>query len=181
MGATAALVLIGAGTGLMMYGQYQQGRAAKEAGEAEQDIAEYNAKVAEQEGVAAQQAALYEARKLDKEGRRLVARQRAGYAKAGVLMSGTPLTVLEDTVAELEMDKFMILREGMLGKQRGESAATVSRLRGQAAKERGKNLYRGSILSTIGTGLTGLGTMGLVPTNPGQPFGGEIMGSGHVL
>ena len=153
-------MLMGAGFGLQAYGQYQQGVAAKQMGAAQARIAEYNARVAEQEGIAAQKAAEYQARMITKEGKRFIASQEVGYAKGGVLFRGTPLTVLEDTAADIEMDKLMMLREGAIGRMRGESAATISRMQGAAAKMRGEAAYRGSILTGIGTGLTGIGTVG---------------------
>jgi len=160
MGATTALLTTIAGLGLQGVGMIQQGIAAREQGEAEARIAEYNAQLAERQAAEAEKAAAYEAGKQEKEGERLQARQRALYAKGGVQAIGTPLTVLEETEKELEMDRLMILREGKISSARARSQAQMARMRGEAAKKKGKSALIGSSLAAGGTVLTGLGKIG---------------------
>lgn len=138
-------------------GQVQQGMAAKEEGKAMRKIAEYNAQVLEQQAVAAEQRAGYAATLQEREGRRLTARQRALYAKGGVMVDeGTSLTVLTETARELEMERLMVLREGKVAAGQARSRAYGEQLRGKAAERRGKAAFRGSLLSAGGTILTGI-------------------------
>lgn len=62
-----------------------------------------NAKVQEQQGAAAERRGVEEVRRQREEQARLLGRQRAGYAAAGVVMEGTPLEVLADTTRLLEL------------------------------------------------------------------------------
>lgn len=148
------------GIALTAFGQIQEGMAAKAQGESEAAIAEYNAQLSEQRAKEAEKAAAYEAAMHEKKGERLQARQVAGYAKAGVEFRGAPLAVLEETERELTMDKMMILREGTISAAQAKSQAQISRMRGEAAKKRGKYAYRGALLSAGGTMMTGLSEMG---------------------
>jgi len=144
-----------AGTGVQAFGMYQQGQAAKAQGKAEQDIANYNAQVAEQQAEEERRAAAFQAQKHEREGEALQARQKALYAKGGVSLQGSPLSVLADSAYELEMDRLMILRDGRIKEGQMRSRAATSRMQGSAAAQRGRNQYYGSMLSAGGTILSG--------------------------
>lgn len=169
--ALLPLLLIGAGTGLAAYGQYEQARAAKEAGEAEEAIAEYNARVREQQAKAAEESARIEAQRHEREAERLLGKQVARYGRAGVLMEGTPADVLAETATELEWDELMILREGALRGAELRSGATIARMRGQAAAERGRSRYRAGLFAMGGTLATGAYKMSKVWPAKTEPAG----------
>ena len=139
-------------------GQRQAAGAAETQGENERRIAEYNAKVAERDAEAERQAAVAKARKQEKEGTALKAKQRAMYAGSGVEVSGSSLAVLADAAIELEHDRLTILREGFLAKQRGESRAAGLRMEGAAAKQRGKAKSKALKKQATGTLLTSIGS-----------------------
>lgn len=165
-------LLIAGGAGVSGYGMYQQGAAAKAQGETEAAIAEYNAKILEQEAVERRKAAEYQAQVQEREGERLLGTQKALYGMSGVDFSGTPLSVIEETATELEMDRQMLLREGYTAAGRSGSQAAISRMQGTAAKARGTAAYRGGVLSAGGTILTGLGTAAYYGSMAGGGLGG---------
>lgn len=128
MSASGILGLIG--TGVSAISSIMKGSSQKE-------MAEYNAKVAEAEGVAKENAAAYEERMFQRKMDRLLAGQRVGYAKSGVVNEGTPLLVMQDTVGQGEMDSQAILYGGAVGKSRALSQASMYRLYGEQAEAEG--------------------------------------------
>ena len=151
-----AIMLIG--VGLQAAGQIQAGQAAKAQGEAEQEILNQNAKLKEREAAAELARSREEARQFGKEGEALLGKQQVTLAKGGVLTAqGTPALLLEETAKELEADRMSILREGFLNESFRLSEAENLRYQGRAAKAKGENLAKGSILSAGGTLLTGYG------------------------
>lgn len=150
----------GTGLGLQMKGQYEAGKAAEAQAKSEAAWREYNAQLAEREARETQVAAAYEESKLRKGGERLKARQKVLYAKAGVTPEGSPLEVMEQTAAELEMDALMIRRGGQLGYQRYTAAAGLERMMGKSALLRGRAARRASRWGMAATGLTGAAQLG---------------------
>ena len=138
--------------------QIQAGRAAKAQGKTEESIAAYNAKLKEAEAIEEQRAAAAAAKKFAAESEEIIARQRVLYAKAGVEPSkGSPLSVVVKTAQELEADRLTILREGMVSSAQRRAEANIYRMRGSAAKARGKAALRGSRLAAAGTILSTVG------------------------
>jgi len=157
--ALLALSSIVVGGGLQAYGQYQQGKAAEAQGKAEQQIAEYNAKLKEKQAAAELERARAQATQFEKEGEALKGEQIVSFAKGGVLTTtGTPALLLEETAAELEADRMAILREGFLGRSFREGEAEGLRFEGRAAKARGKNIKTASMYQAGGTLLTTVGS-----------------------
>ncbi len=166
---TIALIVGGSLTALS---QVQQGRAARQAGRTQETIAQRNALLAERQAEAEQQAAIAEARRQEREGEVLKGRQRALFAKAGVLARGTPLAVLVETAETLEAERLTILREGAISAAQRRGQAGVLRAQGAAAKARGKAAFRGARLAAAGTILTTVGTVGVARQERGlKPFG----------
>jgi len=152
--------LLIAGTAIGAYAMYQSGQAAKAQAETEAAIMEYNAKIKEQEEAARVQAAEYQAKAFEARGEKLQATQRALYGVSGVEMRGSPLSVLDETAAELEADRLQILREGYISAGQSAAEAQIYKMQGAAAKQRGSAAARGAVLSATGTVLSGLGTAG---------------------
>ena len=86
----------------------------------------YNARVARQMALAAQRQAAWEERQKREEARRLLARQRALYGKAGVAFAGSPLEVFEETVRKAELDAMAIRYAGAVEAGRARSMARWS-------------------------------------------------------
>ncbi len=93
-------ILIGTailGTAFSAYGMYSQGKS-------QEAMAKYNQKVADNNAVAAEQRAHESIRRQRRQNKRRLAAQRQAYADSGVLDSGTPLTVMADTAAHMELE-----------------------------------------------------------------------------
>lgn len=90
MGAPAALAVMGGGSLLQAYGTYQQGKAQEKA-------AKFNAKLAEVKGRQRESA-------VRRSGRRQMGAIRASIAKSGVTTAGSPLEVMAESAAAIEMD-----------------------------------------------------------------------------
>lgn len=84
------LAMLLAGTAATAYGQYQTGRTQKK-------IYEYNAAMARRE-------AEIEEQRLKREKISLASKMRAGYSKAGIQMTGTPLEVMDRAAKDIESD-----------------------------------------------------------------------------
>lgn len=156
-------LLIGGGAtglGLQMKGQYEAGKAAETQTKSQAAWNEYSARLTEREAAEAQEAAAYEEKKFRRGGERLKARQRVLYAKAGVTPEGSPLEVMEETAAELEMDALMIRRGGQLGYQRYTAEAGLERMAGRSALLKGRAARRASYWKMGATGAKGMADIG---------------------
>ena len=141
---TLGIAAIGGSTLLSAFGQYQ-------AGEAYEATGDYNARVLEQYAVAARQSAAFEEARQRREARRLKAAQRAGYAKAGVVITeGSPLTVLTETAAEAELDALAIRYAGEVQARGYEAEAAISRWEGKQQKRAARLGVGRTILSGVG-------------------------------
>ena len=156
--AELVVPLLIAGTAASVAGTIQQGRAARAQARSEQDILNFNAEQKLKEAEQQRQYAQEEADKFSERGRRLRSTQKVSYPKGGVLMTGTPAYVLEETAQNIEADKMEILKQGFLQAGRTSFEATNLRLQGKSAYARGKNAYRGSLLTATGRGLSGAAT-----------------------
>lgn len=142
--AIAAITTSVVGTGVSAYNQYQ-------AGKAQNRIAQQNANNEEIEAAAAERDARIFANNQRAQGEKLLARQRALYAKSGVVMEGTPLLVQADTAAELEKEALEIERQGELTGYRRRAQARLDRMQGASAKRAGRYGAIGTILSGAGS------------------------------
>ena len=73
-------------------------------GRAQAASARYNAQIHERNAVIARQQAAAEARRVRDAGARVLGQQRAAFAASGAAAQGTPLDVLGDTAAGIELD-----------------------------------------------------------------------------
>lgn len=167
--AIPQLLLIG--TAIQAVGQIQAGYAAKEQAKQEQELLNYNAKLKEREAKLQAERGRVAAEKFEKQGEQLMAAQNVAYAKGGVLASqGTPLDLLEYTKMELDADRRQILRDGYLAESFALSEAENLRYQGRAARARGRNAFTGSILTGIGTSLSGFGTAKYMENRMNSPL-----------
>ncbi len=157
----AIIALLAAGTATATVGAIQQGRAAEAQSKSEQDILNFNAaqKIKEAEEVRA--AAQDQARKFGREAKAFKGRQRVAIARGGVLATGTPALLLEETAQELEAERISILKQGFLRGEFAESQAFAARFAGKSASARGRNIRRGSLLTAGGIAASGIGAAGL--------------------
>ncbi len=149
----------------------QQGRAARAQARAREAIAARNAQLAERQAEAEQQAAVEAAKVQEREGKKLLARQRAAFAVSGVEISrGTPLSVVVKTAKELKAEELTILREGAISAAQRKGEADIFRLRGEAAKKKGKAAGRAATLAAGGSILTGIGQVGVARSRGFRTF-----------
>ncbi len=105
----AGAAVIGGGL-ISAYGQYKEGEQQSQA-------ASYNAAISRREADLLRKSADLDAYRRRKSGERLTSRQTALYAKAGVLLSGSPLAVIEDTMTEIELDAQIVDYNVRIGTQ----------------------------------------------------------------
>ena len=130
MGAFTAIALATtaiAGTAMTAYGQYKQGQQQGEA-------MAYNAAVARRQAENLRVAGELEAYRYRVTGERFTARQSVLYAKSGVLLRGSPLEVIEDSMAKIELDADIARYNVSIGAQTLESEAQE--------KERASRYYK---------------------------------------
>lgn len=158
MGLDPVTIALIAGAVAGTAGAVQQGRAAEAQSKSEQDILNFNAaqKIKEAEEVRA--AAQDQARKFGREAKAFKGKQRVAIARGGVLATGTPALLLEETAQELEAERLSILEQGFLRGEFAESQAFAARFAGKSARARGRNIRRGSLLTAGATAGTGIGS-----------------------
>lgn len=99
------------------FGYYQQGKQAMNAANYNADLALLGSDIQMDE--------------LDSQATILSSRQRAGYLKAGVALSGSPLDVMMESAKNVEMDKQMV-------KINAQSKADMFRYEGEVAKNQAR-------------------------------------------
>lgn len=93
----------------------------------------FNADLSEQRATQERAAAKDSADRHRLKVRALIGSQRAGFAKAGVRMEGTPANILADTAAQGEKDALLIMHGGELRARDAEARAKASRFAGRQA------------------------------------------------
>jgi hypothetical protein len=167
--AAAAATMAGAGIGA--YGQYQAGKAqqamANYNAKVQQQTAEYNNKLAQNAAIAEEQAQSVRSQQMRDDKRRMLSSQRAGFAKTGAAMEGTPLTVLAEQAGMMEHDILLAKhesdvrartyrQEGAMGLWTGRSQAAMSRFEGSQAAKAGRIGAGATLLSGAGS-VAGMG------------------------
>ncbi len=159
--AELAIPLLIAGTAATVVSTIQQGKAAEAQGKFQQEIAARNAEEVRRQAEGQRQAAAEAAIESERQGKRLKSRQRASFAKSGVELRGSPLSVLVETAQDIEADRLTILREGAIRASSLEGQADIITAQGRAASLRGTAAKRASVLSAVGQGASGLSRAGL--------------------
>jgi hypothetical protein len=140
----AGLVTTAVGTGITAYNQYQ-------AGKAQQSLNNYNAAVNDQAALDAQRDSRIKATNQRHQAEKIKARQRALYAKAGVVSAtGTPLLVQVAQAGELEMAALEVQQQGNAEAARLRTQGVLDRMAGKSARTAGN-------LGAVGTILQGAG------------------------
>lgn len=121
-----------AGAGLQLASGFQGAEAALENARAVEEAALFNSLLAEQEGAT-------ESARLRRRNRRLLSSQRVKFAKAGVRLEGTPMEVLAQNAAELELDAANVSIAA-------RNTSELEQMRASNARRQGKRSARASIL-----------------------------------
>lgn len=141
-----AVLAIG-GTVISAAGQMAQASA-------QEDAAEFNAKVQEQQAERERQVADAEASDYRRQGSRQLASARAMRGATGVTGAGSPLLVDEATVREISLGSARLINRGDANANRLKQGAQLSRMEGKNAKTAG---YLGAGSTLLG-GIYNTGT-----------------------
>lgn len=154
----------------------QQGRAAKKQGDFQSKIAARNAEQAIKDAEGRRNAASEAAVQKEREGRELKGRIISAQAKSGTEIGrGSNLATIVQAAKDNAADAATIRREGAILAATDEFRAGTLTAQGTAAKARGRATQRASVLSAVGTGVSGVGSVGqsrfdrgLKPFSPGK-------------
>jgi hypothetical protein len=164
MASTAATV---AGTVTSAIGAQKEGEATKAAYDA-------NAKLMELQGKGIEQAGAYEEAKIAREKRLMLGRQRAAYAKSGVLISqDSPLLVQAESAAAYESDIAATHYNTEIAKRQSLYQGSLYRMYGKSALQAGKTKRTATLLSgfgqiagSVGSGMAGAGASSVASAKP---------------
>jgi hypothetical protein len=142
-----------------------QAYSANEQGKAQQRLANYNAAIAEQDAMVAERDARLAANEKRRENQRFLAKQRALYAKAGVVgTTGSPLLVQAETAGELERNALAIDIAGQNQGRALRQQSVLERFTGASARKAGR-------MNAIGAGISGVAGVASAATSY---YGGKI-------
>lgn len=149
-------VLTVAAAGVTAYGQYQQGQAAKQAGEYQAAVAEQNARTSENLAKDAEQRGQIAEQNQRRQTAALMGRQQAVLAAKGIdLANGTPLDILSQSAEYGELDALTIRHNASLEALQLRAQAGNQRAQGQLSLLEGNNAATAGTLSAGGTLLSG--------------------------
>ena len=113
--------------------------AQRQASEAQAVAYEYTARTNDADADAAEKKASFDAATSRDKLRKLLAKQRAAFAKSGVdFTDGSPLLVLADTAGEGKREEMAIVYEGNLQATRYRNQANLNRYYGAVTRKTGK-------------------------------------------
>ncbi len=143
----ASVVASIAGAGISAYSVYQEGQA-------QEDMAKYNAKVATNEAVNESAVAGQNAIRMREMNKRRISAIRNQMAGSGVLMSsGSSLDTIAAASSELELQTMDMFRESQLKQTAYQNQAKLSMWQGKQASQ-------AATIGAIGTLLSGAGQAG---------------------
>jgi hypothetical protein len=141
--AFASIAASLAGAGISAYSMYQQGQA-------QQDMAEYNAKVAENQAKHEADVSRENATRQREMNRRQISAIRARMAGSGVSLSqGSSLDVIGAAASELELATLDLFREGEARQVTYRNQAGIERWQGEQAATAGKIGAIGSLIGGV--------------------------------
>jgi len=143
-----------AGMGLQALGTYTSAQAQLDQGAARMQIAKYNSGVQEQRAEQIDQEAEARAAIQGRANERGLGQIRGAYGASGMdVNQGTPLEVMSDAAAELELQKQMILYGGKVGAYNARVQGNIDLLMGSYAEAAAKT----GAMSTFLTGASRIG------------------------
>ena len=125
-----------------LYDQLNGAQALRVEGKSAKNIAYYNAEVAEQKAKAEEIRANFDQIQQEKEAERIRSRVSANIGAAGGTGSPVALDIKMEQARELELENLLIGYEGEVKSQQLKSQATLSRLQGDLARQKGKSAAR---------------------------------------
>ena len=147
------------GTVVQTVGTIASAYASWRSGELQKEAAKFNAQLALGQAFTERAKYQLEEKRHRERTRRLLARQKALYLKAGVTMEGTPLDVITETATEAERDAILIGATGIGAYMEGIAAKGMFEQYGRAARETGYLRAGTTLLTGGGRALVGYGGM----------------------
>lgn len=130
-----------------------------------QAVANRNATIAAQKRHLRVQQARSDAEDVRRKNSRRMSQMRANYGASGVDLAGTPLDVLEDASAELELDAQRIEHQGKVAGYEGalqilglQDDAALAGMERDNARSRAKSAKTAGYINAFGTAVSGYGT-----------------------
>lgn len=144
------------GLGVQAIGGYKQYRAQRKAANAATTAANINAMQQQAEADQQEMEARAQIARMRTEGMKLIGKQKASYAAAGVVgSSGSPLDVITETAGKLALEQSDLARVAQANKERGYAAAAETRRTGKLQASGLRAQATGTALSTVaGLGKT---------------------------
>jgi hypothetical protein len=147
----------------------RQGQAAKAASEFNAKMADRNREIAKSQTDAL---SIQQRRQAIKQ----LGSMRAGYGASGVTLEGSPLDVLEESVAEAELENQNIHYQGLLKQQGYQADAGLDRANGRNAARIGYLKGASGLLSAAGTVAGGMNGQ----SSGYYPYGGRDIDVGNT-
>lgn len=137
--AAAVITIIAAG--VQAYGQYKQSQQ-------QAAVYKYNAQVAQNNAASSRNAASVDEFQVREKNKRVMATQRARYAKANLQLSmGSPLEIMAASARQAELDAQIIRYRGELGAAGFESQASLLTSQAKSIRQAGVIAAGSSLLS----------------------------------
>jgi len=137
-------IMKGIGTGVSMFGEYEQGIAQKESWDFNATLADFSAQATEAAGAETQ-------REIGLGEESMLSTQRAVTAKNNVTMSGSPLDAALVTASNFEMTKSIADYNTKIKALQYRSQASQERYYGSVATEQANTKMASTLLSGVGS------------------------------
>ena len=137
-------IMKGIGTGVSMFGEYEQGQAQKQAFDFNATLDEFSAQATEAAGAETQ-------REIGIGEESMLSTQRAITAKNNVTMSGSPLDAALVTASNFEMTKATADYNTKMNVLRYKSKASQDQYYGQVAQEQSQAKMASTLMSGVGS------------------------------
>ena len=177
--APLAVPLIIAGTGISAYGQIQAGQAAAAEGKSQQNLASYNAALQEREAKQVERKTAMEQRLQAEATDRAMGTTRANLGISGAISTeGSPLMLQAKMASEADLENITMGYEGREQATALRSGATLSRMEGKLANQRGKSARTASYIGAGSTLLSGFASSGMFSKTPSVTPGASPLAGG---
>ena len=159
IGSSGAITGTGllAGTGIAgsIYGGVSQAQAAKQQGQSQKAMMEYNARVEEQKARQIEAKTAYDQKRQAQAAQRRMSTLTANIGASGAVGTvGSPLLVAAKQQSELDLENLMIGYEGQIGAQEHRSQAGMDVMQGNLYSQAGRNRATGAYMGA-GTSILG--------------------------
>jgi len=137
-------IMKGIGTGVSMFGEYEQGQAAKDSFNFNSTLDEFSAQATEAAGAETQ-------REIGIGEESMLSTQRAIRAKSNVTQSGSPLDTALVTASNFEMSKSIASYNSKIKELQYQSRASQDQFYGQQAVNKSNTQMASTLMSGVGS------------------------------